>query len=200
MALKWIPSIGGLIKTGKPGGSTCVTASKCRRLGQARRANRDGYRLPGDRVSGAGQRGQEPFDGTSAAWVGDQRDQFAVSPRHTAAMATTNRVVSSPFVNRLITNPVVRLLFTSFVTKRFASQTRLLTGLDLNPAGIEFCQKRHNLPGLDFVHGDAENLPIADQSSTRWSMSKPRTSTLTSLVSSPNTAAVDRGHWFSRRR
>ena len=153
-------------------------------------------------------------------------------------MATTNRLVSSPFVNRLVTNPVVfRLLFTSFVTKRFASQTRLLggddwlffnygyeedppmalplaasdephrffiqlyhrtatqvdlsgkrvlevscghgggasyltrtlhpasyTGLDLNPAGIEFCRKRHNLPGLDFVHGDAENLPFADQS------------------------------------
>ena len=38
------------------------------------------------------------------------------------------------------------------------------TGLDLNPAGIEFCQRRHNLPGLDFVHGDAENLPFADQS------------------------------------
>ena len=42
-------------------------------------------------------------------------------------MATTNRLVSSPFVNRLVTNPLVfRLLFTSFVTKRFASQTRLL--------------------------------------------------------------------------
>ena len=38
------------------------------------------------------------------------------------------------------------------------------TGLDLNPAGIEFCRKRHNLPGLDFVQGDAENLPFADQS------------------------------------
>src|SRR5271163_2238051 len=38
------------------------------------------------------------------------------------------------------------------------------TGLDLNPAGIEFCRKRHNLPGLDFVHGDAENLPFDDQS------------------------------------
>ena len=153
-------------------------------------------------------------------------------------MAITNRLVSSPFVNRLVTNPVVfRLLFTSFVTKRFASQTHLLggddwlffnygyeedppmalpleasdephrffiqlyhrtaaqvdlsgkrvlevscghgggasyltrtlhpasyTGLDLNPAGIEFCQRRHNLAGLDFVHGDAENLPFADQS------------------------------------
>jgi hypothetical protein len=46
-------------------------------------------------------------------------------------MATTNRLVSSPFVNRLVTNPVVfRLLFTSFVTKRFASQTRLLGGDD----------------------------------------------------------------------
>jgi ubiquinone/menaquinone biosynthesis C-methylase UbiE len=38
------------------------------------------------------------------------------------------------------------------------------TGLDLNPAGIEFCRKRHNLPGQDFVHGNAENLPFADQS------------------------------------
>ena len=38
------------------------------------------------------------------------------------------------------------------------------TGLDLNPAGIAFCRKRHNLAGLEFVHGDAENLPFPDQS------------------------------------
>lgn len=38
------------------------------------------------------------------------------------------------------------------------------TGLDLNPAGIRFCQKRHRLPGLDFVQGDAENLPFPDAS------------------------------------
>jgi fatty-acid O-methyltransferase len=38
------------------------------------------------------------------------------------------------------------------------------TGLDLNPAAIAFCRKRHNLDGLDFVRGDAENLPFADQS------------------------------------
>ena len=37
------------------------------------------------------------------------------------------------------------------------------TGLDLNPAAIAFCRKRHNLPGLDFVRGDAENLPFPDQ-------------------------------------
>jgi SAM-dependent methyltransferase len=153
-------------------------------------------------------------------------------------MATTNRLASKPFVHRLVVSPFVfRLLFTSFATKRFASQTRLLggddwlffnygyeedpplgialdasdephrffiqlyhrtatqvdlsskrvleascghgggasylartckpasyTGLDLNPAGIEFCQKRHQLPGLDFVHGDAQNLPFADES------------------------------------
>ena len=153
-------------------------------------------------------------------------------------MATTKRLVSSPFLNRLVTNPLAfRLLFTSFVTKRFASQTRLLggddwlffnygyeedqpmalplaasdephryfiqlyhrtatqvdlsgkrvlevscghgggasyltrtqhpatyTGLDLNPVGIQFCQQRHNLAGMDFVHGDAENLPFAEES------------------------------------
>jgi SAM-dependent methyltransferase len=38
------------------------------------------------------------------------------------------------------------------------------TGLDLNTAGIEFDRKRHNLPGLYFVQGNAESLPFADQS------------------------------------
>jgi ubiquinone/menaquinone biosynthesis C-methylase UbiE len=38
------------------------------------------------------------------------------------------------------------------------------TGLDLNRAGIDFCRKRHSLPGLDFVCGNAENLPFVDQS------------------------------------
>jgi len=38
------------------------------------------------------------------------------------------------------------------------------TGLDLNPASIDKCRDRHRLPGLDFVQGDAENLPFPDQS------------------------------------
>ena len=38
------------------------------------------------------------------------------------------------------------------------------TGLDLNTVGIEFCRKRHNLPGLDFVQGKAERVPFPDQS------------------------------------
>jgi len=38
------------------------------------------------------------------------------------------------------------------------------TGLDSNPAGIAFCRKTHDLDGLDFVRGDAENLPFHDQS------------------------------------
>ena len=38
------------------------------------------------------------------------------------------------------------------------------TGLDLNPAGVAFCRERHKLAGLDFVQGDAENLPFPDQS------------------------------------
>lgn len=38
------------------------------------------------------------------------------------------------------------------------------TGLDLNPASIELCKKRHQLPGLDFVQGDAQNLPFPDAS------------------------------------
>jgi ubiquinone/menaquinone biosynthesis C-methylase UbiE len=38
------------------------------------------------------------------------------------------------------------------------------TGLDLNAYAIAFCRKRHSLPGLDFVHADAESLPFADES------------------------------------
>jgi ubiquinone/menaquinone biosynthesis C-methylase UbiE len=38
------------------------------------------------------------------------------------------------------------------------------TGLDLNPAGIEFARNRHHLPGLDFVEGNAEDLHFADES------------------------------------
>ncbi len=36
------------------------------------------------------------------------------------------------------------------------------TGLDLNPAGIAFCRRRHRVDGLTFEQGDAENLPFAD--------------------------------------
>ncbi|KZS66381.1 MAG: class I SAM-dependent methyltransferase [Mycobacterium pseudokansasii] len=38
------------------------------------------------------------------------------------------------------------------------------TGLDLNPAGIEVCRTTHRVPGLDFVQGDAQNLPFPDNS------------------------------------
>ncbi|WP_231987346.1 fatty-acid O-methyltransferase Mtf2 [Mycobacterium sp. 852014-50255_SCH5639931] len=38
------------------------------------------------------------------------------------------------------------------------------TGLDLNPAGIAFCRERHKLAGLEFMQGDAEDLPFPDQS------------------------------------
>jgi ubiquinone/menaquinone biosynthesis C-methylase UbiE len=43
-------------------------------------------------------------------------------------------------------------------------KTNSYTGLDLNPAGIEYCRERHPLPGLTFVHGDAEKLPFPDAS------------------------------------
>lgn len=36
------------------------------------------------------------------------------------------------------------------------------TGLDLNPVGVAFCRDRHKLPGLDFVQGDAQELPFSD--------------------------------------
>ncbi len=38
------------------------------------------------------------------------------------------------------------------------------TALDLNATGIAFCQKRHRVAGLEFVEGDALDLPFPDQS------------------------------------
>jgi len=38
------------------------------------------------------------------------------------------------------------------------------TGLDLNPVGVAFCRERHHLPGLDFVQGDAQDLPFPAES------------------------------------
>jgi ubiquinone/menaquinone biosynthesis C-methylase UbiE len=50
----------------------------------------------------------------------------------------------------------------SYLTRTFNPAS--YTGLDFNAAGVEFCKERHKLPGLDFVHGDAENLPFPDES------------------------------------
>lgn len=50
----------------------------------------------------------------------------------------------------------------SYLTRTLHPAT--YTGLDLNTVGIEFCRKRHNLPGLYFVQGNAESLPFPDQS------------------------------------
>lgn len=43
-------------------------------------------------------------------------------------------------------------------------QPAAYVGLDLNPTGVRFCQKRHQVPGLSFVQGDAGALPFADGS------------------------------------
>jgi len=47
----------------------------------------------------------------------------------------------------------------SYLARTF--QPKSYTALDLNPAGIQFCKQRHRVNGLDFVRGDAENLPFA---------------------------------------
>lgn len=48
----------------------------------------------------------------------------------------------------------------SYLTRTFGPAK--YTGLDLNPAGIAFCRQRHQVAGLDFIQGDAENLPFPD--------------------------------------
>ena len=50
----------------------------------------------------------------------------------------------------------------SYLTRTFSPAS--YTGLDLNPAGIAFCKKRHRYPALDFVRGDAASLPFTRDS------------------------------------
>jgi ubiquinone/menaquinone biosynthesis C-methylase UbiE len=38
------------------------------------------------------------------------------------------------------------------------------TGMDLNPRGIEFCRRIHQLPGLRFIQGNAQDIPVPDES------------------------------------
>jgi ubiquinone/menaquinone biosynthesis C-methylase UbiE len=46
----------------------------------------------------------------------------------------------------------------SYLARTFKPQA--YTGLDLNADGIHFCRRQHQVPGLNFVQGDAENLPF----------------------------------------
>jgi fatty-acid O-methyltransferase len=50
----------------------------------------------------------------------------------------------------------------SYLTRALGPESYI--GLDLNAAGIDFCRRRHQLPGLAFVHGNAENIPLPPES------------------------------------
>jgi ubiquinone/menaquinone biosynthesis C-methylase UbiE len=48
----------------------------------------------------------------------------------------------------------------SFLTRYFSPKS--YTGLDISEKTTEFCNTRHNVPGLKFITGYAENLPFED--------------------------------------
>ncbi len=50
----------------------------------------------------------------------------------------------------------------SYLTR--AQKPASYTGIDLNPTGIQFCKNRHPLEGLEFIQGDAQNLPFPENS------------------------------------
>jgi len=50
----------------------------------------------------------------------------------------------------------------SFLTRYFKPET--YTAIDINSNTIKFCNKRHKVDGLKFIHGEAENLPFANES------------------------------------
>jgi ubiquinone/menaquinone biosynthesis C-methylase UbiE len=51
----------------------------------------------------------------------------------------------------------------SHFIKRYHNPVEM-TGMDFSKRAVAFCQRRHNLPGLRFTHGDAEALPFDDES------------------------------------
>jgi ubiquinone/menaquinone biosynthesis C-methylase UbiE len=48
----------------------------------------------------------------------------------------------------------------AYVSRTF--KPRSLTGLDFSERAVAFCQRRHQQPGLEYIHGDAENLPFEE--------------------------------------
>lgn len=48
-----------------------------------------------------------------------------------------------------------------FLTRYFKPAS--YTGVDLSPANVEFCNRQHQLPGLRFTRGDAQELPFDDE-------------------------------------
>jgi fatty-acid O-methyltransferase len=50
----------------------------------------------------------------------------------------------------------------SYLTRTFKPESYV--ALDLNAAGIEFCRSRHQVPGLEFIQGHAEDLPFPAES------------------------------------
>lgn len=50
----------------------------------------------------------------------------------------------------------------SYLTRTMRPES--YTGLDRNGSGVEFCRRQHQVPGLSFMQGDAEDLPFPDGS------------------------------------
>jgi SAM-dependent methyltransferase len=50
----------------------------------------------------------------------------------------------------------------AYLRRHFTPST--VTGIDLAPAAVAFCRRVHKMPGLRFIQGDAEALPVFDRS------------------------------------
>ena len=50
----------------------------------------------------------------------------------------------------------------AFLRRHFNART--VTGIDIANSAIEFCRRVHRAPGLCFLQGDAERLPLSDES------------------------------------
>jgi len=50
----------------------------------------------------------------------------------------------------------------SYIMRRFKPRSYL--GVDFSAKAVEFCRNHHVIPGLNFKHGNAEDLQFADQS------------------------------------
>lgn len=89
--------------------------------------------------------------------AGDEADRYSIQLYH--ATATQTGGLSG---KRVLEVGCGRGGGASYLAR--TQQPASYVGVDLNASGIEFCRRRHHVPGLSFVTGDAEALPFHAES------------------------------------
>jgi ubiquinone/menaquinone biosynthesis C-methylase UbiE len=89
----------------------------------------------------------------------DEPDRFAIQLYHHAATAAPSGKVKGQQVVEIGSG---RGGGASYIA-RYLEPERM-TGVDLSPEAVSFCNNFHDAPGLSYIVGDATDIPLPDQS------------------------------------